>query len=130
MTDNNKPEPVRDTYNGIEVWRYPDGTLKRVDNANIIRGPDHARITTSEKGKELAQRKKEIERDAKIRAYAKRQGLNPDTLTPEQLLMAAGTTLEEVHDKALELYFDAKTARSAEGLYPRVSTLTSEADRV
>jgi hypothetical protein len=124
-----KSDYTREVRDGREVLVHPDGHVKDAQTGHFLHPPNGAKITTSERGKELSRRAREIETVAKIRAYAKRKGIDLSQASDEELVSAAGDTLEAVHDKALELYFEAKTPRGAEGMYPRLSTLRTDTDK-
>ncbi len=62
---------TRKDENGREYLVYDDGTEKWADNGYFKRAADHAMITTSERGRELANLQHQQKRDAILRGAQK-----------------------------------------------------------
>jgi hypothetical protein len=76
---------------GREVLQYDNGMLKDAATGHLMRGPDHALITTSERGRELvaARRAKGIRAQLRGMARGADIDLDPDMIEDELISKAA-----------------------------------------
>lgn len=104
-----EPKYTREIRDGIEVLVYPDGTVKRASDGAFMHPPNKAIIRSSERGKELAQIKKEKGTLAQLRALAKGTGVElPEDAELDQLVEQASSGLE-----ALTLHFFQQFMKSS-----------------
>jgi hypothetical protein len=90
-------EYTRETRDGIEVLVYPDGTVKRADNGHFLSPPRDAKITTSERGKELLQRRKDKAIVSQLKGLARLTGTElPADADLEQTIEGASDALEAI----------------------------------
>jgi hypothetical protein len=81
---------TRETRDGIEVLVYPDGSQKRADNGHFLIGPTAARITTSEQGRAMLERKRQKGIVSQLRGLANKNGVSlPPGATDEEILQGA-----------------------------------------
>ena len=105
--------------NGREYLVYDDGTTKWKDNGYFrTNNPNYA--ITPQRGHELAAIARENALLDKARAFARKQGVDVENATPEEIMEGFGKAREDIHGKAYDLFMEAKSARGVEGLYPKL----------
>jgi hypothetical protein len=129
MADNKKPQ-VKEIVDrdGHQIAIYQSGAEYDITAGHLVRPPTHALIT-SENALQMRQRGIDLAMRAKVRAFAREAGVDPDTATDEELLAGYGNAQENIHRKAYNLFMEAKTPRQAEGLYQPLQRLPGETEK-
>jgi hypothetical protein len=122
-----KPNPVVKTIerDGETINVYQDGTEYNVTRGHIARGPDEARITTSEKGREMVARRRELNQQA---AEEEADAAAEDAIATGKISIRGDNKdrlgLRVFTRKNFDLVIDAKTGRGVEGPNTTVLKLT------
>jgi hypothetical protein len=113
---------------GHQIAIYESGAEYDTCCGKLVRGPTAALITP-ETAMQMRQRGIDLAMRAKVRAFAREAGVDPDTASDEELLAGYGLAQEAIHKKAYTLFMEAKTPRAAEGLYPQLIRLPGENEK-
>ena len=116
-----------DEASGREYHVYDDGTEKWADDGRFKKAPP-AHALTTERGRALAQIAKDNAFLDKARAFARRQGVDVENATTEEILQGYGHAREALHGHAYDLAMEAKTPRGVEGLYTQLTRVGDERD--
>jgi hypothetical protein len=114
MSDEPFKREIRD---GVEVLVYPNGIIKEAATGHFLRPPDSALINTSERGRELAQRKKEIGQIAQLRGLARGAGLDLDNATLEEIAKGAGDAIENMTAHFYQVFMKSSNVRGLAEAY-------------
>lgn len=126
-----KPKPVvREVIerDGEIINIYESGAEYSVTRGRLVR-PATSNLITSENALQMRQKGIDIAMKAKVRAFAREQGVNVDEASDDELLAGWGNAQEAIHKKAYDLFMGAKTPRAAEGLYLPLLRLPGETEK-